>query len=156
MGEKNVLHLNNERGEEIAPFINEKDGNEIRDVTSKENLLEETFLVESININRVQVEKLRPVVDSRDDVTFCLGEQSCADCIERLNKGDARWLKTNQDKYIEECIRLCCIDLSTELSHKEIKKGKVNESDQIVKEQKDKLFGVLMRNRKVFSNKLGK
>ena len=152
---KNVVQLNDERGAEVAPFINEEERIETSDVTTQKNLLEETFFAESINVNSVQVVKLRPIVDSSNDTTFCIKEQSCADCIEHLND-NARWLRTNQDKYIEECIRLCSIDTSTEISHEEVMRRKINESENLGQEEKNKLFGVVMKNRKVFSDKLGR
>ena len=74
-------------------------------------MLEETF-VESINVSSVQVVKLRPIVGSDNDTIAFIKEQGCADCIEYVNENNARWLKTDQNEYIEECIRLCRVNMS--------------------------------------------
>ena len=128
----------------------------MNDVTQREHMLDETFLVESINVNMTQVVKIRPIVNSPGNLTFCSGMQSCIVCTELVNNGDIRRIKEDQEHYAEECARLCSVDISSEVSHDVIMKDKISENPLLSKEQKAKLFGVLKKNRRVFSNKLGK
>ena len=154
---KNILQLNDERGTEIAPFINEEGRIETSDVTTQKNMLEETFFVESISVSSVQVVKVQPIVGSGNETTSCIKkQQGCEDCIEYVNENNARWLKTDQNKYIEECIRLCRVNMSIERSYEEVMRQKVNESENLRQEQKNKLFGIMTKNRRVFSEKLGR
>ena len=96
--------------------------------------------------------RIKPIVCSDIETTPCVMEKGCDNCVEDANENNARWIDPEQDGSIEECIRLCNINNSRE----EIMRTKIGENENLNTEGKNKLLGVIMRNRKVFSDKLGK
>ena len=119
-------------------------------------MLEETFFVESRSISRMQVMRIRPIVDNEIKTTSCVMEKGCENCLEYANENNVRWIDTEQYGYIRDCIRLCNINTSRKRSYEEIMRKKIGENENLSQEEKNKLFGIVMKNKRVFSDKLGK
>ena len=125
---RNILQVCDKKGFEIVTSVNEEENIRTNDVTTLENMLEETFLVESIRIRRMQIVKIRPNVDSELETTSRIMKQGCEDCLEYASTNNVRWVDPEQKKYTKECIRLCNINISRERSYEEIMKRKIGEN----------------------------
>ena len=60
---QNVHQLKYNKEEHIAPFIDENLSRGMNDVMQRQHLLDETFFVESINVNLAQVVKIWLIVN---------------------------------------------------------------------------------------------
>ena len=153
---KNNLRLCDRNKVETVTFVNEEENIRINELATQNNMLEETFFVESINISRMEVMRVKPIVCSDIETNPCVMERGCDTCVENAIESNARWIDPKQDGYIEECIRLCNIKTCREISFEETMRQKIAENENLNPEAKNKLLGVVMKNRKVFSDKLGK
>ena len=108
-------------GELVTPFINEEVRKEVSEnVSIKEQLLEETFFVECINLKEMSVVRFRNVPDKYSQLPLCPEAQDCIECSDRLN-GD--YLSTYPGiniEYNNECIRLYNIDTTRLNTHEDI------------------------------------
>ena len=116
-----VLQIKDEMGELVTPFINEEVRKEVSEnVSINEQLLEETFFVECINLKEMSVVRFRNVPDKYSQLPLCPEAQDCIECSDRLN-GD--YLSTYPDiniEYNNECIRLYNIDTTRLNTHEDI------------------------------------
>jgi hypothetical protein len=155
--ERCILLIKGGMGELITPFIKE----EVRKVVSnnvskEEQLLEETFFVECIDLQETSVARVRNVSDKYSQLPLCSEAQDCEECYNRLN---GNYISLDPDMsidYINECIRLSQIDTTELKTYEHTMIAKVNENHMLNCQEKQRLYQVLIKNKKVFDNRLGK
>ena len=150
--EKCVLLIKEGMGELITPFINEDVRKEVSEnVSTEEQLLEETFFVECIDLKETSVVRLRQVSDKYSQLPLCLEAQDCVE-YDRLNGDYINVYPDINIEYNNKCIRLCNIDTTGLKTYELIMRDKINESYMLNDKEKEKLYYVLMKNKKVFDN----
>ena len=155
--ERCALLMKDGMGELITPFINEDVKKEVSEnVCKEEQLQEETFFVECIDLKETKVVRLRHVSDKYFQLPLCLEAQDCVECNDRLNGDYINIYPDINIEYNNECIRLYNIDTTGLRTYELVMRNKINESYMLKYKEKEKLYYVLIKNKEVFENRLGK
>jgi len=156
--ERCILLIRNDMGEQITPFIEEetKEDNNNNNVNNEKQLLEETFFVENINLQNALVARIWNVSVRQHQIPLCEYAHDCEECKAKINDNYLNTCPDVNNDYINEYMRLSVIDINEANTYENIMKNKVMSNQTLNKDEKDRLYKILMKNKKVFSNKLGK
>ena len=94
-------------GEFKTPFIKEEMREEIsNNVSKEEQLLEEKFFVEYIDLQETSVARVWNMSDKHSQIPLCSHAQDCEECCNRINGNYINLCPNAKIDYINECIRL--------------------------------------------------
>ena len=125
-------------------------------VSKEEQLLEEKFFVEYIDLQETSVARVWNMSDKHSQIPLCSHAQDCEECCNRINGNYINLCPDTKIDYINECIRLSQINTTEVETYEHIMKAKVISNHMLNEQENERLYQVLIKNKKVFDNRLGK